>query len=100
MFKKLAIIGLATALIGCGTSNKALADTNIFTQAPEIDYKSIFNERSVVMGVLHLLKEKPYKAPVNNQPVFYNHAKQDAQLDNIISQYPHRAFDVYIKSPT
>ena len=56
MLKKFMIIGLATALIGCGTSNKALADTNIFTQAPEVDYDSIFNERSVVMGLLHLMK--------------------------------------------
>jgi len=100
MLKKFMIIGLATALIGCGTSNKALADTNIFTQAPEVDYDSIFNERSVVMGLLHLMKEKPYKAPVNTQPVFYNHAKQDAKLNQVISQFPHRAFDVYIKSPT
>jgi hypothetical protein len=102
MFKKLAIIGLATALIGCGTSNRAMANNtwDIFTQQNPTDYNKVFSETAIVMGVLHLLKEKPYKAPVNNQPVFYNHAKQDAQLDNVISQYPHRAFDVYIKSPT
>ena len=46
------------------------------------------------------MKEKPYVAPVNKQPVFFNHAKQDAKLDAVLSQFPHNAFDVYIKSPT
>ena len=100
MFKKLAIVGLATALIGCGTSNKALADANIFTQAPPIDYDGFFSETAIVMGVLNLLKEKPYVAPENTSPVFYNHAKQDRMLDNVISQYPHRAYTVTIASPT
>ena len=103
MLKKLAVIGLTTALIGCGTSNRALADagfTDAFTKAPSIDYTKIFNERTMVMGVLHFLKEKPYKAPVNKTPVFFNHATQDAQIDKMIQQFPHSAFDVRIKAPT
>lgn len=100
MLKKLAVIGLATTLIGCGTSNRVLADASIFTQAPAIDYTKIFNERTAIMGILAFMKEKPYVAPVNKQPVFFNHSKQDAQLDNIISQYPHNAFNVTIQSPT
>ena len=75
MFKKLAIIGLSTALIGCGTSNQALASSStfdIFTQQNPTDYGSIFNETSIVMGVLHLMKEKPYVAPVNKQPVKFH----------------------------
>lgn len=103
MFKKLAIIGLSTALIGCGTSNKALADpgfTDAFTKAPKIDYNGFFSETAIVMGVLNLLKEKPYVAPENTSPVFYNHAKQDRMLDNVISQYPHRAYNVTISRPT
>ena len=52
------------------------------------------------MGVLHFLKEKPYVAPVNKQPVFFNHTKQDAQLDTVIGNFPHNAFDVTIKAPT
>ena len=100
MFKKLAIIGLTTALIGCGTTNRVLADASIFTQAPPIDYNGFFTETAIVMGVLNLLKEKPYVAPVNKQPVFFNHTKQDANLDAVLSQFPHNAFDVYIKSPT
>ena len=99
MFKKLAIIGLATALIGCGTTNRALAN-DIFTQGPKIDYDGFFSETTIVMGVLNLLKEKPYVAPENKTPVFYNHAKQDQFLDNVISQYPHRAYNVTIASPT
>ena len=100
MFKKLAIIGLATTLIGCGTSSRVLADSSIFTRAPSIDYTKIFNERTAIMGILHFLKEKPYVAPVNKQPVFFNHTKQDAQLDTVIDNFPHNAFDVTIKAPT
>jgi len=102
MLKKLAIVGLATTLIGCGTSNKALASNafDIFTQQNPANYDKFISENTIVMGVLGLLKEKPYVAPVNKQPVFFNHAKQDARLDKVISQFPHRAFDVYIKSPT
>lgn len=99
MFKKLAIIGLATALIGCGTTNRALAN-DIFTQGPKIDYDGFFSETTIVMGVLNLLKEKPYVAPVNKTPVFYNHKKQDQFLDNVISQYPYQAYNVTIASPT
>ena len=99
MFKKLAIIGLATALIGCGTTNRALAN-DIFTQGPKIDYDGFFTETTIVMGVLNLLKEKPYVAPVNKTPVFFNHTKSDAKLDAVISQYPHRAFSVTVASPT
>jgi hypothetical protein len=99
MFKKLAIIGLATALIGCGTTNRALAN-DIFTQGPKIDYDGFFTETTIVMGVLNLLKEKPYVAPVNKTPVFYNHKKQDQFLDNVISQYPYQAYNVTIASPT
>ena len=75
MLKKLAIVGLTTALIGCGTSNRVLADASIFTQQNPIDYTKIFNERTAIMGILHFMKEKPYVAPVNKQPVFFNHAK-------------------------
>ena len=57
MFKKLAILGVATALIGCGTTNRALAN-DIFTQSPKIDYNQIFTETTIVMGVLNLLKER------------------------------------------
>jgi hypothetical protein len=99
MFKKLAIIGLATALIGCGTTNRALAN-DIFTQGPKIDYDGFFTETTIVMGVLNLLKEKPCVAPVNKTPVFYNHKKQDQSLDNVISQYPYQAYNVTIASPT
>lgn len=99
MLKKFAVIGLATALIGCGTANRVLAN-DIFTSAPSIDYTKIFNERTALMGVLAFLKEKPYVAPVNKTPVFFNHSKSDAQLDKVISQFPHNAFDVTIKSPT
>ena len=97
MFKKLVVIGIATALVGCGTTNRALAN-DIFTRAPSIDYTKIFNERTALMGVLHFLKEKPYVAPVNKTPVFFNHTKSDAKLDAVISQFPHNAFDVTIKS--
>ena len=100
MFKKLVVIGLATALIGCGTTNRALADTNIFTQSPKIDYDGFFSETTIVLGVLNLLKEKPYVAPENKTPVFYNHKKQDQFLDNVISQYPYQAYNVTIASPT
>ena len=100
MLKKLAVIGLTTALIGCGTTNRVLADASIFTQQNPIDYTKIFNERTAIMGILHFMKEKPYVAPVNKQPVFFNHTKQDAKLDAVLSQFPHNAFDVYIKSPT
>jgi hypothetical protein len=99
MFKKLVVIGIATALIGCGTTNRALAN-DIFTQGPKIDYDGFFSETTIVMGVLNLLKEKPYVAPVNKTPVFYNHKKQDQFLDNVISQYPYQAYNVTIASPT
>ena len=85
MFKKLLIIGLATALIGCGTSNRVLAQTNLFTQSPKIDYDGFFSETTIVMGVLNLLKEKPYVAPVNRTPKFYDHKQNDARLD---TQWP------------
>ena len=100
MFKKLVIIGLATALIGCGTSNRVLAQTNVFTQSPKIDYDGFFSETTIVMGVLNLLKEKPYVAPVNRTPKFYDHKQNDARLDSVISGFPHRAFNVTIASPT
>jgi hypothetical protein len=101
MFKKLVVIGLTTALIGCGTSNRVLADaSNIFTQQNPIDYNKIFNERTAIMGVIALLKPKTYVAPVNKTPTFYNHKQNDARLDNIISGFPHRAFNVTIASPT
>ena len=99
MFKKLAIIGIATALVGCGTTNRVLADASIFTNQNPVDYTKIFNERTAIMGILALMKEKPYVAPVNKTPVFFNHTKSDAKLDTVISQFPHNAFDVYIKSP-
>lgn len=99
MFKKIAIIGLTTALIGCGTSNRALAN-NIFTQSPTINYDMIFNERAVVLGLLHLFKQKEYQPPVNKKPVFQNYEKQDAHLDKVISAYPHRAYSVTIARPT
>ena len=97
--RKLFLIGLVATLVGCGTSNKVLAN-DIFTQGGYVDYTKLFNERTALIGVLHFLKEKPYVAPVNKTPVFYNHAKQDAQLDNMISQYPHKAFSVTVASPT
>ena len=50
MFKKLALIGLTATLIGCGTSPRAIADTNVFTQAPPINYDKFFNETTVLLG--------------------------------------------------
>ena len=32
------------------------------------------------MGVIALLKPKPYVAPVNKTPTFYNHKQNDARL--------------------
>ena len=52
MLKKLAIIGLTTALIGCGTSNRVLADSSIFTQGNPIDYGKIFNEQYCCYGYI------------------------------------------------
>ena len=59
MLKKLAIIGLSTALIGCGTSNKALASNayDIFTQQNPTNYDKIFSETSIVMGVLSIKRK-------------------------------------------
>ena len=100
MFKKLALIGLTATLIGCGTSPRAIADTNVFTQAPPINYDKFFNETTVLLGLLKLYKEKPYVAPVNTTPKFYQHTQGDAKLDAVIKGYPHRAFNVTIARPT
>ena len=103
MLKKLAIVGLLTALIGCGTSNKVLADpgfTDAFTKSPKVDYDGFFSETTLVLGLIDLFKERPYKAPVNKTPKFYDYAQSDAQLDAVIKGFPHRAFNVTIASPT
>ena len=96
MFKKLAIIGLTTALIGCGTSNRVLADNwinELLNPSPA----------GILTGLLHMSKPKP------TQTIQYNHGKtakqiyqqenqnnkyHDGQVDRILSQFPQMAFDV------
>ena len=46
--RKLFLIGLVATLVGCGTSNKVLAN-DIFTQGGQIDYTKLFNERTALI---------------------------------------------------
>jgi len=99
MLKKLAIIGLSTALVGCGTSNKALANnwiSELLNPTPA----------SVLTGLLHMSKPKP------TVTVQYNHGKtikeiyqqeqknnqyHDRQVDNVLAQFPQSAYDVLVR---
>jgi len=98
MFKKLAIIGLTTALIGCGTSNRVLADTWI---------NELLNPTaaSLITGILHMRKPAPTKKVYvdHNQSVSdiyrrvqQDNARHDQQIDTVLSSFPHRAYDVYV----
>jgi len=98
MFKKLAVIGLATVLIGCGTTNRVLADNwinELLNPSPA----------GLLTGLLHMSKPKP------TQTIQYNHGKtvkqiyqqekqnnryHDGQVDRILSQFPQRAYDVLV----
>ena len=69
MFKKLAIIGLTTALIGCGTSNRVLADNwinELLNPSPA----------GILTGLLHMSKPKP------TQTIQYNHVKLQSRYIN------------------
>ena len=94
---KLILIGIvATMMVGCGTSNRAAADNwinELLNPSPA----------GVLTGILQLSKPKP------TQTINYNHGKtigqiykqeqqnnqyHDGQVDTVLSQFPHRAFDV------
>jgi len=92
---KLFLIGIIATLIGCGTSNRATADW----------FKELLkpSPAGVLTGILQLSKPKP------TETINYNHGKtigqiykqeqqnnqyHDGQVDTVLSQFPHRAFDV------